>query len=66
MDLALDYKTHILIGVRASGTMEVLYLWPNVPSQAEVQERIDAARAGFTAYALCTPTSILAPQQRAG
>ena len=66
MDNALDYKTHILIGVRASGAMEILYQWPNVPTQAEVQERIDAARAGFTAFALCTPTSILAPEERAG
>ena len=61
----VDYKTHILIGVRAGGTMEVLYHWPNVPTQAEVQERIDAARAGFGAYALCTPTSILAPEEPA-
>lgn len=62
MDMVLDYKTHILIGLRASGSMEILYQWPNVPTQAQVQERIDAARAGFTVYALCTPTSILAPE----
>ena len=62
MDMVLDYKTHILIGLRASGSMEILCQWPNVPTQAQVQERIDAARAGFTAYALCTPTSILAPE----
>jgi hypothetical protein len=64
MDPVLDYKTHILIGVRATGTMDVLYQWPNVPTQSEVQERIDAAWAGFTAYALCTPTSILTPEVR--
>lgn len=61
----LDYRTHIPIAVRASGAMEILYQWPNVPAQAEVQERIDAARSGFTAYALCTPTSILAPEEPA-
>ena len=66
MSTVLDYKTHILIGVRASGTMEILYQWPGVPTQAEVQARIDAAKAGFTAFALCTPTSILAPEERAG
>ena len=61
MGTVLDYKTHILIGVRTSGAMEILYQWPRVPTQAEVQARIDAARSGFSAYALCTPTSILAP-----
>ena len=63
MDTALDYKTHILIGIRASGTMEILYHWPRVPTQAEVQGRIDAARPGFKTYALCTPTSILASEE---
>jgi hypothetical protein len=66
MNTVLDYKTHILIGVRASGTMEILYQWPRVPTQAEVQARIDAARAEFTAYALCTPTSILVPEEPTG
>jgi hypothetical protein len=61
----LDYKTHILIGVRASGTMEILYQWPYVPTQGEVQVRIDAARSGFTTYALCTPTSILGAEEHA-
>jgi hypothetical protein len=65
MDTVLDYKTHILVGVRASGTMEILYHWLSVPTQAEVQERIDAARSGFKAYALCAPTSILAPEEPA-
>lgn len=32
MDTVLDYKN--------------LHQWPNVPTQAEVQERIDAASAG--------------------
>ena len=32
----LDYKTHILIGVRENGVMTVLRDWPHVPRQAEV------------------------------
>jgi hypothetical protein len=66
MNTVLDYKTHILVGVRTSGKMEVLHHWASVPTQAEVQARIDAARSAFTAYALCTPTSILAPEERPG
>jgi hypothetical protein len=55
----VDYKTHILLGVRADGTMTVIRDWPHVPTQREVQEQIDAARNGYVAFALCTPTSIL-------
>ena len=28
---AIDYKTHILIGVRANGVMTVIADWPHVP-----------------------------------
>lgn len=66
MNTVLDYKTHILVGVRTSGTMEILHHWASVPTQAEVQVCINAARSGFTGYALCTPTSILAPEAPAG
>jgi hypothetical protein len=65
MDNALDYKTHILIGVRRNGGMDILYYWPNVPKQAEVEARIYAAKMDYTTYMLCTPTSILLPQERA-
>jgi hypothetical protein len=37
----VDYKTHMLIGVRPNGIMTVLADWPYVPRQAEVQEQID-------------------------
>jgi hypothetical protein len=43
---AIDYKTHILIGVRANGVMTVIADWPHVPRQAEVQKEIDGARDG--------------------
>ena len=55
----IDYKTHILIAVRGDGVMTVICDWPYVPSQAEVQEQIDAARNGYVTFALCTPTSVL-------
>jgi hypothetical protein len=56
---AVDYKTHILIGVRADGVMKVICDWPHVPTQADVQEEMNAARDGYVACALCTPTSII-------
>jgi hypothetical protein len=55
----IDYKTHILIAVRDDGTMSVICDWPLLPTQAEVQEQIDASANGYAAFALCTPTSIL-------
>ncbi len=59
MSAAIDYKTHILIGVRSNGVMTVLRDWPNVPKQAEVQDEIDAAVEPYVTFALCTPTSII-------
>ena len=55
----VSYKTHILIGVRSNGIMTVIADWPHVPRQAEVHEKIGAARDGFVTFALCTPTSII-------
>jgi hypothetical protein len=55
----ISYKTHILIGVRSNGVMTVIADWPNVPRQAEVQQKMDEARNGYTTFVLCTPTSIL-------
>jgi hypothetical protein len=40
--------------------MTVIADWPHVPKQSEVQRRIDDARNGYVAFALCTPTSIMA------
>jgi hypothetical protein len=57
--VAIDYKTHILVGVRANGAMAIIADWPHVPKQAEVQEEIDEAREEYTTFALCTPTSII-------
>ena len=59
MERAVDYKTHILIGVRDNGVMTVIADWPHVPRQAEVQHEIDASRNGYVTYVLCTPTSIM-------
>jgi len=56
---AIDYKTHILIGVRANGAMSVIYHWQRVPRQSEVEEKAAAAREPFTTFILCTPTSIM-------
>ena len=57
--VAIDYKTHILVGVRGNGAMTVIADWPHVPKQAEVQKEIDEARNGYTTFVLCTPTSII-------
>jgi hypothetical protein len=55
----IDYKTHILIGVRPNGIMTVIADWPYVPRQAEVQEEIDVTRENYVAFVLATPTSIM-------
>ena len=55
----IDYKTHILIGVRPNGVMTVIADWPNVPRQAEVQEQIDVTRENYSTFVLATPTSIM-------
>ena len=56
---AIDYKTHILIGVRANGVMSVICHWHRVPRQSEVEEKAAATREPFTTFILCTPTSIM-------
>jgi len=63
MERAVDYKTHILIGVRDNGVMTVIADWPHVPRQAEVQKEIDTSRNGYRTYLLCTPTSIMPADQ---
>lgn len=55
----IDYRTHILLGVRADGVMTIIDDWPHVPTQADVQDVIDATRGPFASFALCTPTSVL-------
>jgi hypothetical protein len=59
MSREVSYKTDILIGVRSNGVVTVIADWPHVPKQAEVQEKIGAARDGHVTFALCTPTSII-------
>jgi hypothetical protein len=59
MSAQVTYKTHILVGVRESGTMTVIADWPHVPKQAEVLEKIRQTRDGYATFALCTPTSIM-------
>jgi hypothetical protein len=55
----IDYKTHILIGIRADGSMNIIEDWAHVPTQSDVEEAIDGTRGPYTNFALCTPTSIL-------
>lgn len=59
MSNSFDYRTHILIGVRASGTMTVICHWSCLPLQAEVQQQIAGAKDTYVAFLLCTPTSIV-------
>src|SRR5262249_35031504 len=56
---AIDYKTHILIGVRADGAMTVLRDWPSVPKQAEVEAAIGVAGQAYVTFILGTPTAIV-------
>ena len=58
-DQAIDYKTHILIGVRPGGIMTVIADWPYVPPQSEVQQEMDLTRQPYVTFVLCTPTSIM-------
>jgi hypothetical protein len=62
---AVDYSTHILIGVQPSGSMSVICHWAHVPRQTEVQDQMNKAREPFASFVLCTPTSIL-PSPSAG
>ena len=55
----ISYKTHILIGHTAGGKMTVIYHWPHVPRQDEVQQKIDAECSTYATFLLCTPTSIM-------
>jgi hypothetical protein len=56
---AIDYTTHILIDIRASGIMTVISDWPYVPPQSEVESMIDCTREPYVTFVLCTPTSIM-------
>ena len=60
----IDYKTHMLIGVRPNGIMTVLADWPYVPRQAEVQEQIDVTRENYSTFVLATPTSVMPGNSR--
>jgi hypothetical protein len=37
----------------------VIYCWPHVPRQDEVQQRMDGVQDTYSAFLLCTPTSII-------
>ena len=62
---SIDYKTHILIGIRPNGVMTVIADWPYVPRQAEVQEQIDVTPEDYETFVLSTPTSIMPGNYRA-
>ena len=62
----ISYKTHILVGHTASGNMTVIYHWPHVPRQEEVQQKIDAECSTYATFLLCTPTSIMPVNEGAG
>jgi hypothetical protein len=62
----IDYKTHILIGVRGGGIMNVLCHWHYLPRQAEVQQKIATTHESYDTFLLCTPTSIMPAQSGNG
>jgi hypothetical protein len=53
-----DYRSHILIGYASTGNMTVIYHWPHLPRQTEVEQTI-SRQTGYVIFLLCTPTSIL-------
>jgi hypothetical protein len=55
----IDYRTHILIGVRTNGAMSVISYWDRVPHQKEVEDKAAATREPYVKFLLCTPTSIM-------
>lgn len=61
----IDYKTHILVGVRADCVMTIIDDWPHVPLQADVRNAIDGTRGSYVTFALCTPTSIMPAERNA-
>ena len=58
----IDYKTHILIGIRANGAMSVITYSDRVPHQREVEGKASATRELYVKFLLCTPTSIMATE----
>jgi hypothetical protein len=62
----VDYHTHVLIGVQASGTMTVICDWPHLPRQADVQDQIDRAPRTYARFLLCTPTAVLPAPAESG
>jgi hypothetical protein len=52
-ETAIDYTTHILIGVKKSGEMTVLAQWPRVPRQADVDGKIQSAKEPYIKFVLC-------------
>ncbi len=55
----VDYKTHFLIGRTSTGKMTVIWEWPHLPRQAEVEHKIGEVKETYATYLLCTPTSIM-------
>jgi len=62
----IDYKTHILVGVRPDGIMSIIDVWAHVPPQAEVERVMDATSGPYVTFALCTPTSVMPAKRTIG
>jgi hypothetical protein len=62
----VDYTTHILIGRTSAGKMTVIWEWPHLPRQVEVQQKIGEVRETYATYLLCTPTSIMPAVRNGG
>jgi hypothetical protein len=48
----IDYKTHLLIGVRANGAMTVICHWPYLPRQVEVQQQMEKTKEPHDTFIL--------------
>jgi hypothetical protein len=56
---SIDYKTHILLGIRTSGNMDPICAWPYVPKLQEVEREMSRAMKVYVRFVLCTPTAIM-------
>jgi hypothetical protein len=62
----VGYKTHILIGVRAGGTMNIICHWHHLPRQSEIQQKIAGTHESYDTFLLCTPTAVMPAQSGSG
>ncbi len=56
--MALDYKTHILVGTPHHGGTILLQVWRHLPTQAEIDQVIACDEVVCTSYALLNAVNV--------